>query len=95
MRLNDAALSFEPDANDALGRGLKVGFLGQLHFEITSSRLKSEYNLEFLTSFPSIAYRVQNKGVDDIIKQPQDFPDKPEHVWEPIVSLEILAPKDI
>ena len=94
LRLNDAALSFEPDANDALGRGLKVGFLGQLHFEITSSRLKSEYNLEFLTSFPSIAYRVQDKGVTTIIKQPQDFPDKPEHVWEPIVSLEILAPKD-
>ena len=94
LRLNDAALSFEPDANDALGRGLKVGFLGQLHFEITSSRLKSEYNLEFLTSFPSIAYRVQDKGATMVIKQPQDFPDKPEHVWEPIVSLEILAPKD-
>jgi GTP-binding protein LepA len=118
LRLNDAALSFEPDANDALGRGLKVGFLGQLHFEITSSRLKSEYNLEFLTSFPSIAYRVQLHGADqrglgtDIrgnslresaqgqrqsvitVKQPQDFPDKPEHVWEPIVSLEILAPKE-
>jgi GTP-binding protein LepA len=94
LRLNDAALSFEPDANDALGRGLKVGFLGQLHFEITSSRLKSEYNLEFLTSFPSIAYRVQDKGITTVIKQPQDFPDKPEHVWEPIVSLEVLAPKD-
>lgn len=94
LRLNDAALSFEPDANDALGRGLKVGFLGQLHFEITSSRLKSEYNLEFLTSFPSIAYRVENKGVTTIVKQPQDFPDKPEHVWEPIVALEILAPKE-
>jgi GTP-binding protein LepA len=94
LRLNDAALSFEPDANDALGRGLKVGFLGQLHFEITSSRLKSEYNLEFLTSFPSIAYRVQDKGAMMIIKQPQDFPDKPEKVWEPIVALEILAPKE-
>ena len=94
LRLNDAALSFEPDANDALGRGLKVGFLGQLHFEITSSRLKSEYNLEFLTSFPSIAYRVQDKGVTMIVKQPQDFPDKPEHVWEPIVTLEVLAPKE-
>ncbi len=94
LRLNDAALSFEPDANDALGRGLKVGFLGQLHFEITSSRLKSEYNLEFLTSFPSIAYRVENKGSIAIIKQPQDFPDKPEKVWEPIVTLEILTPKE-
>jgi len=94
LRLNDAALSFEPDANDALGRGLKVGFLGQLHFEITSSRLKSEYNLEFLTSFPSIAYRVRNNGKEEVIKQPQDFPDKPEKVWEPIVALEMLAPKE-
>jgi GTP-binding protein LepA len=94
LRLNDAALSFEPDSNEALGRGLKVGFLGQLHFEITSSRLQSEYRLDFLTSFPSIAYRVQDKGTTSIIKQPQDFPDKPERVWEPMVALEILVPKD-
>lgn len=93
LRLNDAALSFEPDANEALGRGLKVGFLGQLHFEITSDRLTREYNLEFLTSFPSIAYRVQNHGVMTIVKQPQDFPDKPEKVWEPIVDLEVLVPQ--
>ncbi len=93
LRLNDAALSFEPDSNEALGRGLKVGFLGQLHFEITSSRLEREYNLEFLTSFPSIAYRVRDKGEERIIKQPQDFPDKPEKVWEPIVNLEMLTPQ--
>ena len=93
LRLNDAALSFEPDANEALGRGLKVGFLGQLHFEITSSRLEREYGLQFLTSFPSIAYRVQDKGQTFVIKQPQDFPDKPEKVWEPIVNLEILVPQ--
>lgn len=93
LRLNDAALAFEPDANEALGRGLKVGFLGQLHFEITASRLEREYNLEFLTSFPSIAYRVQDRGVIRTIKQPQDFPDKPEKVWEPIVSLELLTPQ--
>jgi GTP-binding protein LepA len=93
LRLNDAALSFEPDANEALGRGLKVGFLGQLHFEITASRLAREYNLEFLTSFPTIAYRVQDRGVMSVIKQPQDFPDKPEKVWEPIVDLDILTPQ--
>ncbi|HVO28530.1 MAG TPA: translation elongation factor 4, partial [Candidatus Paceibacterota bacterium] len=93
LRLNDAALSFEPDANEALGRGLKVGFLGQLHFEITADRLAREYGLDFLTSFPSIAYRVQDHGKVSVIKQPQDFPDKPEKVWEPIVDLEILAPQ--
>ncbi len=93
LRLNDAALSFEPDANEALGRGLKVGFLGQLHFEIIASRLEREYNLQFLTSFPTIAYRVQDHGVVRVIKQPQDFPDKPEKVWEPFVHLEILTPQ--
>jgi GTP-binding protein LepA len=93
LRLNDAALSFEPDSNEALGRGLKVGFLGQLHFEIISSRLEREYNLQFLTSFPSIAYRVQDKGEIFVIKQPQDFPDHPEKVWEPLVNLEILTPQ--
>jgi len=93
LRLNDAALSFEPDSNEALGRGLKVGFLGQLHFEIISSRLEREYNLTFLTSFPSIAYRVQDKGRVFVIKQPQDFPDHPEKVWEPLVNLEILTPQ--
>lgn len=94
LRLSDPALSFEPDSNEALGRGLKVGFLGQLHFEITSSRLESEYNLTFLTSFPSIAYRIQDKGKIFTIKQPQDFPDKPEKVWEPLVNIEILTPQN-
>ncbi len=93
LRLNDAALSFEPDANEALGRGLKVGFLGQLHFEITSSRLEQEYRLEFLTSFPSIAYRVEDRGAIRTVKQPQDFPDHPDKVWEPIVALEVLVPQ--
>jgi GTP-binding protein LepA len=93
LRLTDAALSFEPDANEALGRGLKVGFLGQLHFEITASRLKDEFRLEFLTSFPSIAYRVENKGVVQVIKQPQDFPDKPDKVWQPMIKVEILTPQ--
>jgi GTP-binding protein LepA len=93
LRLNDAALYFEPDSNEALGRGFKAGFLGQLHFEIVSSRLEREYNLAFMTSFPSIAYRVQDKGREFVITQPQDFPDKPEKVWEPIVDLEILTPQ--
>src|SRR5581483_12250383 len=92
LRLNDAALSLEPDANEALGRGLKVGFLGQLHFEITASRLTQEFNLEFLTSFPSIAYRVFDKGKEMIIKQPQDFPNSPEKVWQPMIKIEILTP---
>lgn len=92
LRLTDAALNFEPDANDALGRGLKVGFLGQLHFEIIATRLEREFGLEFLTSFPSIAYRVKDNGVEKIVKEPHAFPNNPEQVWQPIIGIEILSP---
>lgn len=92
LRLTDAALSFEPDSNEALGRGLKAGFLGQLHFEITAARLSREFNLEFLTSFPSIAYRVKEKGVFRIINDAHDFPDVPEEVFQPMIKVEILSP---
>lgn len=92
LRLNDAALSFEPDANEALGRGLKVGFLGQLHFEITASRLRDEFGLEFITSFPSIAYRVQDTQGERLITKAQDFPEHPEKAWQPMIALEILSP---
>jgi GTP-binding protein LepA len=92
LRLTDAALNVEPDANEALGRGLKVGFLGQLHFEITSSRLEREFNLQFLTSFPSIAYRVKENNTTRIIKEPHEFPASPDEVWEPMIAIEILVP---
>lgn len=92
LRLTDAALSFEPDKNDALGRGLKVGFLGQLHFEITASRLEREFGLQFLTSFPSIAYKVKEKGEWLTVKDAHDFPDSPEAVLQPMIRVEILSP---
>ncbi len=92
LKLNDPALYFEPDSNEALGRGFKVGFLGQLHFEIAASRLTREFNLSFLTSFPSVAYRVEERGVSRVITQPQDFPVKPDKVWEPLIRLEIVVP---
>jgi GTP-binding protein LepA len=92
LRLTDAALTLEPDANEALGRGMKVGFLGQLHFDIIATRLSREFNLEYLTSFPSIAYRVQAKGREMIIKEPHAFPDSPEKVWEPVIAIELVTP---
>lgn len=92
LRLTDAALRFEPDANEALGRGLKAGFLGQLHFEITASRLEREFGLEFLTSFPSIAYRVKEKGAWRTITDAHDFPSDPEEVSQPMIRLEIVTP---
>jgi len=93
LRLTDAALSFEPDANEALGRGFRVGFLGQLHFEITASRLEREFSLKFITSFPSIAYRVKERGAERIVKEAHDFPDNPDVVWQPMIKLEILVPQ--
>ncbi|MEK7212367.1 MAG: elongation factor 4 [Patescibacteria group bacterium] len=104
LRLTDAALSFEPDANEALGRGLKLGFLGQLHFEITAARLTREFNLEFLTSFPSIAYRVKvsagggsasggkDQGEWRTVKDAHEFPDSPEAVLQPMIRVEIFTP---
>lgn len=93
LRLTDAALFLEPDANEALGRGMKVGLLGQLHFEITSARLSREFGLEFLTSFPSIAYRVKVAGETKLIKEPHAFPDKADEIWEPMIDIEILVPQ--
>lgn len=94
LRLTDAALFLEPDANEALGRGMKVGLLGQLHFEITSARLSREFGLEFLTSFPSIAYRVKIDGEIKIIREPHAFPDKADEIWEPMIDIEILVPQN-
>ncbi len=92
LKLTDPALSFEPDSNEALGRGFKVGFLGQLHFEIAASRLAREFHLSFLTSFPSVAYRIEERGVVTRITQAHDFPQKPDKVWEPIIELEVVVP---
>lgn len=92
LKLTDSALSIEPEANDALGRGVKVGFLGQLHFEIISSRLENEFNAEFITSFPSVAYRIKEGDKEYVIKQPQDFPVKPDKVFQPMIAIEIIAP---
>lgn len=92
LHLNDPSLSFSPDSNEALGRGLKVGFLGQLHFEIAADRLHREFGLEFLTSFPSIAYRIIDRGVERIITNSADWPGRPDQVFQPMIDLEILLP---
>jgi len=94
LRLNDAALTIEPDANEALGRGLKVGFLGQLHFEITASRLHDEFNLDFLTSFPSVAYRVREKDEVRVVTQAKDLPDHADAVYQPMIRIEVLTPAE-
>ncbi|RME60930.1 elongation factor 4 [Candidatus Parcubacteria bacterium] len=94
LRLNDAALSFQPETSPALGKGFKVGFLGKLHFEITMRRLEDEFHLSCITSFPSVAYRVQHQGTATTITQPKDFPEKPEKVYEPTIAIDIVTPEE-
>ncbi len=93
LQLNDAALRFEPDFSEILGRGFKGGFLGRLHFEITAERLAREFKIETVHSFPSVAYQIKIK--DDgwlTITNPKDFPVDPAEVLEPMTAIEILTP---
>lgn len=94
LKLNDASFTFDPDMSEVLGRGFKCGFLGRLHFEILTERLRREFNLETINSFPTVEYRVKQKGVWRIIRAPEDFPEDYDDAVEPTVQLEILTPKE-
>ncbi len=94
LRLNDAALQFEPDKNEVLGRGFKGGFLGRLHFEIAAERLEREFNVETVHSFPSVEYHVKTKKGDVVINNPKDFPDDNLGVEEPMAKIEVLVPSE-
>jgi GTP-binding protein LepA len=97
LKLNDSALSFEPERSDALGFGFRCGFLGLLHLEIFQERLKREYNLDLIVTIPSVAYRVYKKnGEDFFIRTPQKLPEPTEidKIEEPWVSLDIISPKE-
>ncbi|MFH0712332.1 MAG: translation elongation factor 4 [Candidatus Jorgensenbacteria bacterium] len=94
LKLNDSALTVEPDQNEVLGRGFKVGFLGRLHFEITAERLKREFGVETTNTFPSVVYKVKTKGKFKEIVKPDDLPAEFEEIWEPMVKIEIIVPPD-
>lgn len=92
LKLNDSALHIEPDQNEVLGRGLKVGFLGRLHFEIATERLKREFGLAVINTFPSVRYRVEtNGGLIEIVK-PEDLPEIYSVIWEPMTEVEVIMP---
>ena len=97
LRLNDAALNFEPETSAALGFGFRCGFLGLLHMEIVAERLEREYNFDIITTAPSVSYRiVQTNGEEIVIDNPVNFPktDKIDQALEPVVKAFILTPTE-
>lgn len=97
LQLNDAALSFEPETSIALGFGFRCGFLGLLHMEIIQERLEREYDLELVTTAPSVIYKVtKTDGTVLDLTNPTNLPDPSEvdHMEEPIVNATIISPSD-
>ena len=94
LKLTDPALKTDPDYNDVLGRGFKVGFLGKLHFEIISQRLEQDFDMDTVNSFPSVAYKIKKPHAKEltVVENPQDLPAEYDEIWEPMIELEILAP---
>jgi GTP-binding protein LepA len=97
LKLNDAALFYEPESSSALGFGFRCGFLGMLHMEIVQERLEREYNLELITTAPTVIYEVLTKQ-DEIIyvDNPSQLPDigKINEIREPVADVHILVPSE-
>ena len=96
LKLNDAALSFEPEQSPALGFGFRAGFLGMLHLEILKERLEREFGIHLVVTVPSVAYHVYKTGVqqEEMIKSPLDLPE-PGHmdrIEEPWANLDVITP---
>ncbi len=97
LRLNDAALVFEPETSIALGFGFRCGFLGLLHMEIIEERLEREFNLDLITTAPSVIYKVLLKnGEELLIDNPSKFPtlDEIDTSYEPIMKASIISPSE-
>ena len=97
LTLNDAALQYEPENSDALGMGFRCGFLGMLHMEIVQERLEREYDLDLITSAPTVVYEVLKKSGDVVkVESPSRLPPMAEieEMREPIVQANILVPQE-
>ena len=97
LQLNDASLIFEPDTSVALGFGFRCGFLGLLHMEIIQERIEREFNLDIITTAPSVSYKVhKTDGEELFVDNPSHLPDQTdiEYMEEPIVKAEIYSPPE-
>ncbi|HAP3836797.1 TPA: elongation factor 4, partial [Enterococcus faecalis] len=97
LQLNDAALQFEPETSQALGFGFRCGFLGLLHMDVIQERLEREFNLELITTAPSVIYHVnKTDGTTVVVDNPAEFPEPVtiESVEEPYVKAQIMVPND-
>lgn len=97
LKLNDAALTYEPEHSPALGYGFRCGMLGMLHLEILKERLRREFNLDLIVTVPSVAYRVNVKGKETItIKSPVELPDPSsiESIEEPWAKVDLVTPAE-
>ena len=96
LRLNDAALAYEPETSVALGFGFRCGFLGLLHMEITRDRLEREFGLELISTAPNVVYRVvMEDGAEVIVTNPSYWPEgKVREVYEPVAKCTVIAPSE-
>ncbi|MEG1141926.1 MAG: translation elongation factor 4, partial [Clostridia bacterium] len=97
LKLNDASLNYELESSKALGHGFRCGFLGLLHMEIIEERLNREYDLNLITTAPSVIYKVYKKNGEVLdIYNPTDLPEiqQIEYIEEPVAKTEIIAPKE-
>ncbi|OFL18342.1 elongation factor 4 [Corynebacterium sp. HMSC067D03] len=96
LQLNDASLTWEPETSVALGFGFRCGFLGLLHMEITRPRLEREFDLDLISTAPSVTYRViAEDGTEQMVHNPSDWPGgKIPEVYEPIVNMTIIVPQE-
>ena len=96
LKLNDAALSYEPENSVALGFGFRCGFLGLLHLEIVRERVEREFGIDIIATAPSVVYRVVTEGGEEVVvTNPSEFPEgKIKQIFEPTVRATVLTPSD-
>ncbi|WP_336923629.1 translation elongation factor 4 [Aquipuribacter sp. SD81] len=96
LKLNDAALVYEPETSAALGFGFRIGFLGLLHLEIVAERLRREFDLDLISTAPNVVYRVRMEdGTEQVVMNPSEFPaGKIAEIVEPVIKATIIAPSE-